>query len=350
MNLRRYTANFRGLSRFFFTLPVLMVVLLLLAPVASSQPVDQPFMGFLALRSQSPLQQLRFGMQHHVPWTLPTGDMALYLEHNWKNVWMYGEGEYQIDAEIHELAVRSCFGLGGDLEASIEIPFRYVSGGFLDVVIENFHDLLGIGNANREKAPRDQFSFEINPTGQPDGWSRAGDEHRNWNFGNIILGFNYSLSRLVPDPLQVAATVNVKLPTGSRTEYSGGQSLDVGLSMCVGRAFGPVYAYLSPGVVYYDDNKMIGVDLRRWHYSIFLALEYHRPDSPRSLIVQALMERGIATSFSEFTENTYEIIFAYKRHIGRATVLEIGFLENLFFFDNSPDIGFHFGITRILQL
>jgi hypothetical protein len=31
-------------------------------------------------------------------------------------------------------------------------------------------------------------------------------------------------------------------------------------------------------------------------------------------------------------------------------VLEIGFLENLFFFDNSPDIGFHFGITRRLQL
>jgi len=186
VDLRRDTANFRGLSRFFFTLPVLMVVLLLLAPVAGSQPVDQPFMGFVALRSQSPLQQLRFGMQHHVPWTLPPGDMALYLEHNWKNVWIYGEGEYQIDAEIHELAVRSYFGLGGGLEASIEIPVRYVSGGFLDIVIENFHDLLGIGNANREKAPRDQFSFEINPTGQPplaDCSGTDGTRYRHQLFG-----------------------------------------------------------------------------------------------------------------------------------------------------------------------
>ena len=102
-------------------------------------------------------------------------------------------------------------------------------------------------------------------------------------------------------------------------------------------------------MAYYTDKEMINIPLEQWHFSALLAVEYHPKTSRHSWISQLIIERGIAMEFSEFTSNTYELIFAYKRSLSDNMTLEIGILENLFFFDNSPDVGFHFGITKILK-
>jgi hypothetical protein len=37
----------------------------------------------------------------------------------------------------------------------------------------------------------------------------------------------------------------------------------------------------------------------------------------------------------------------FKTKITRYTVLEFGLIENLFFYENSPDFGVHIGITMV---
>ncbi len=67
--------------------------------------------GFFTLRSQSPIQQLRVGIQHHPPWTVPQGRWALQIQHTWKNMWLYKKDTFLIDGEIHETVVRGSYGM-----------------------------------------------------------------------------------------------------------------------------------------------------------------------------------------------------------------------------------------------
>ena len=321
-----------------------------MAGAASDRTAPPRPFGPVEIRSQSPLQQLRFGLLHHRPWVTSKGDLCVYVTDTWKNIWLYDDEFYRIDAEIHDFGVRGCYGLGRGFELAGEVPLRYVSGGFLDGLIENFHDWFGIGNAGREKYPRNDFAFEINPTGEPEDWSRANDGQRGWSLGNLVLSLTYELPYDSVRSARASITASVKLPTGTRTEFFGGQSLDYGLSLTVSRRFGPVYLYVSPGMVYYFDEEVLGIQLYRWHFSGLAALEYHRAGSSHSWFLQMLMESGIAEDYAEFSDNTYELLLGCKFRLSDSMVAEIGFLENVFFFNNSPDIGLHFGVIRRLQL
>ena len=118
------------------TFQVITVVLFLFAGVTAAD--DRPF-GFMETRSQSPLQQLRCGPLHHVPWVLATGTYSLSIRHNWKNMWLHRDGVCRIDAEVQEIVSRFRLGLGRGFEIAGELPVRFVSGGVLDGVIEGFH-------------------------------------------------------------------------------------------------------------------------------------------------------------------------------------------------------------------
>ena len=327
----------------------LLFLILFTAGNISGQSCTGGPMGFLAFRSQSPLQQLRFGMQYHPPWVAPTGTLKMYFEHLWKNMWLYKPDYYLIDAEIHEFAVRCCYGLGRNFEISAELPVRYVSGGILDRMIEGFHNGIGIDNAGRDEFPRNQFAFAINNGVGEGGWTYAGSEQTGWNIGNAVVAASYAFHDPESGGTSGVITANVKLPTGTRSEYFGGQSVDFGISLSTMSRTGNFYIYACPGMAYYTDKEMINIPLEQWHFSALLAVEYHPKTSRHSWISQLIIESGIAMEFSEFTSNTYELIFAYKRSLSDNMTLEIGILENLFFFDNSPDVGFHFGITKILK-
>jgi hypothetical protein len=100
--------------------------------------------------------------------------------------------------------------------------------------------------------------------------------------------------------------------------------------------------------VLYGQRRMIGIELNRWHRSGLLALEYHPKKSRHSAVIQVLAESGVARTFSEFRNGTYEAVLGYKYLASPATLIEIGLLENMFFHDNSPDLGLHVGVIRLL--
>jgi len=251
---------------------------------------------------------------------------------------------------VHGVSLRGCYGLGHGFGISLDVPARYVSGGILDGLIEGFHGTFGIENAERDRFPRDQFAFLINPSGRPDDWRSAGSDQIGWNLGNTVVAVTYALPVDTVRHSRATITANLKLPTGTRIHFFGGQSIDIGLSMCVGQSFGPVHLYLSPGVVYYGEREVIGVRLHQWHYSGLVAVEFHRRHSRHAFIIQTLTESGIAERFSEFSDATYELLLGYKYRVSDHATLQFGFLENLFFFNNSPDIAFHAGFVRRLGL
>ncbi|HOP06551.1 MAG TPA: DUF3187 family protein [candidate division Zixibacteria bacterium] len=320
----------------------LITVLLTIIAVYPAVGATYEPQGHIELNSQSPIQLIRCGLQHHITRVLDHGDYTIGLRHNWNNYWLYEENVFRIDGELHELSIYSRFGVGQNLELSAYLPFRYVDGGVMDGFIEGFHRTLGIGQAGRDLFDRDQFAFDVYTGKGSDGWSRLHRDQTGLKIGNAIVSCSKRLRGA--DGTATVLTVGAKLPVGNRTEYFGGQSVDVGASLATGFQYRSWFAYLSGGLVYFGDVEMLDIELRQWHYSALVALEWHRPHWRQSYIAQLLIERGVAVDFHQFSDRTYELLLGFKHRLPKNLSLEFGLLENLFKFVNSPDVGLHFAI------
>lgn len=323
-----------------------VLILTLGLDLASTSAIasEQPF-GFIENRSQSPLQQLRFGPIHHLPWILPNNSYSFSLRHNWTNMWLDKADAYHIDAEIHELNARYRVGLGHGFEIGAEFPMRYVSGGMLDGMIESFHRSFGIGNAGRDSYPRDDFAFMVKNGVGEGGWSEMETEPTGWKLGNATVALSADLGRFIPERFMGVITFEIKLPTGARIEFFGRQKIDLSLSLSTATRTGPLHWYLSSAVTYFGDDEMIDIELRRWHFSNLIGLEYTAGNGAYAWTVQLLAENGVARDFYKFSDASYEMMFGHKRHLSERLTLEVGFIENVLAFDNSPDVGFHTAVT-----
>jgi len=67
--------------------------------------------------------------------------------------------------------------------------------------------------------------------------------------------------------------------------------------------------------------------------------------SAHAWTAQILAESGVARDFHQFSDATYEVMLGYRRHLSPGVSMDIGILENILAFDNSPDIGFHTALT-----
>jgi hypothetical protein len=65
-----------------------------------------------------------------------------------------------------------------------------------------------------------------------------------------------------------------------------------------------------------------------------------------SFTLQYLGTQGVGKDLGVFSETSNEVVFGWKWEVRQAGVLEIGLLENIVVFDNSPDLGVHVGFTQ----
>lgn len=65
-----------------------------------------------------------------------------------------------------------------------------------------------------------------------------------------------------------------------------------------------------------------------------------------SLILQYLGTEGQAVDFGPFSETSNEIVVGWKWEAAPGGVLEVGLIENVVTFDNSPDFGVHAAWTQ----
>ncbi len=66
----------------------------------------------------------------------------------------------------------------------------------------------------------------------------------------------------------------------------------------------------------------------------------------QSMVVQYLVTEGLIDDLGALSELSHEITLGWKRELHPRTVLEIGMIENVYEFDNTPDFGFQFSIAR----
>jgi thioredoxin-related protein len=302
--------------------------------------------GPLALPSQSPFQALRLAMRPRTPSTLGKGQFEGRVTSTWVNIWAVDDGpiderDYTLDFEMLQTAVTLAYGILDTLEIEGEFQNRSRFGGSMDNLTQGFHDLFGVDQNGRDTVPKGEFTLQLAPPGQPavavsrddrGSFSRsvqASIQH-NVTCGNAKLpAFSYSLS--------------TRLETLDAEDL--GSDLDVGVSVAASRRFGRIYLNATLGYAWFGQDNFRGIELNDTQYSWLLAMEWRfRPK--HSLLVQHLSTEGLIDGFAPFSDASNEITLGWKWELRRRGMLEVGLVENIIEYDNSPDFGIHLGFSQ----
>ena len=296
-------------------------------------------LGPLRLQGQSFFQVLRLNM---APWCekpLKKGEFQLQTTTTWVNLWAWKPDRYLVDGEVLRVAVAVCYGITDRIQLRFEVPATLRTGGIMDPVVEKFHEALGLFNSYKEAFPRNRFRVVFRP---PEGGEyRLDARDTGIALSDLLLSAKmhlYKGTRFLP---AVLVGANLKIPTG----INEGGGVDVGGNLYLAKRLWLFYAYFGVQYTHYSREEILGIPLSQEQWSYLVALEV--PFTKRfSLLVQEFINTRVAKNFYQFSDATYEVTLGVKYRLKERTVLEFGLLENLVNYDNSPDFGFHFGITH----
>lgn len=125
-----------------------------------------------------------------------------------------GDGAVAEDYEVHRLGLLYREGFGEGLEWAVEVPWISRNGGFLDPVIDWWHEsVLGWSDRRRNGTPFGGTSIQM-PQGS---FSGSAD-----GLGDVSLFLSKSFGK------GVVGSVGLKLPTGNARQLLGSGAVDVG--------------------------------------------------------------------------------------------------------------------------
>jgi hypothetical protein len=127
-----------------------------------------------------------------------------------------------LDGETYQAVLSWQQGMGDGWQWGIELPYLSHRGGGLDALIENWHDLLGLSNSDREDWHQNQLRYLYIDHGET-----QVDRHDNSSgIGDIQLIF----SRALPwgrEEQNTSWHLSMKLPTGDEESMLGSGAVDL---------------------------------------------------------------------------------------------------------------------------
>jgi len=205
-------------------------------------------------------------------------------------------------------------------------------------------DLFGLGQAGRTEWPRNQTHIFVDPQNGNPPVSLSGSDASGVFARDLLVTLQHNVTCGTARWPAISWAVTGRYSLGNPGNLEGG-AFDVSLSAAASRRFGKFYVYLTLGYVWYGSEAFYGLELETTQVTALAAAEWRF--KPRmSFTLQYLGTQGAAKDLGVFSETSNEIVLGWKWEIRQAGVLEIGLLENIVVFDNSPDLGVHVGFTQ----
>lgn len=132
-----------------------------------------------------------------------------------------------LDAEVAHLGLIARYGLTSRTDIEVELPVSFATSGFLDSLVDTFHDLFQLPGGDRGSRGRDLYELSIAYDDQVV-WERQEDE---LELMDVPIHLTRVLRRPAGGLTGVALRFGVELPTGdeARGTGSGGTDWDVGV-------------------------------------------------------------------------------------------------------------------------
>jgi hypothetical protein len=298
--------------------------------------------GPLKLLSQSPFQSLRLGMTPLAPSTISRDEWEIFLSGTLANIWANTEDEYFLDYETINTQASLAYGITNTLKIEIAYEERRIFGGFFDSFITEFHDAFGLDQDGRDEMPYGDVNIAI--------WDDEGHLMAARDDGGIVSrGLKMTFQHNVSCGSKLLPAFSYSLQIRQELEEAGpldrDKAMDFGVSLAASKRLSDVYLYLTGGYFIYGADKAGEIKLRKNQKSGLLAVEW-RYETNRSLLVQMLVSEGQAIDLGSFSDYSYEITLGWKWEMIRSYVVELGIIENVIIYDNSPDLGVHLGMSH----
>lgn len=126
------------------------------------------------------------------------------------------------ETSVFTLVVRH--GIFERLDVGMEIPYVVQSGGGMDALINNWHDLLGLNEGGRNNAPSNQLRYLVVEGGQP----VLDLQSRKNGMGDVRLLFD---AALLEGARSLALRGSVKFSNGEEQDLIGSGGTDYALSL-----------------------------------------------------------------------------------------------------------------------
>lgn len=145
-----------------------------------------------------------------------------------------GGDEVLFDGEIWRTSVHLRRGIGAGADVEIELPVVYATSGFLDEIIEEFHDFFGMPNGGREDHPQFQYDM-VAVNGGTEAYHLEGNQ---FGMGDVPIVLTVSVLEESETRPALAVRGGIELPTGSESDGFGNGKVDYGLGFLGERSFG----------------------------------------------------------------------------------------------------------------
>jgi hypothetical protein len=129
----------------------------------------------------------------------------------------------RLDGETYRLGLQWKWGVAEDLEMAVELPLLAHGEGWMDGLIENWHDIFGLSNSDRDDWPRNHLSYRYE--------SRDGDRFlansKMSGIGDLVLSLSHTLDPETLNGSRLTLHGSLKLPTGDSDRLLGSGAADL---------------------------------------------------------------------------------------------------------------------------
>jgi len=353
--------NYLGLKKGFWRNPLCRVASLILFCVIPSWTVAEDYdtdsgmqepavvtpwnadsnigLGPLQMRSWAPLVHGRLNTVPELQRFPKAGHVFFSCVGTWVNYFCLEQNAYLIDAEVFSLIARLEYDITNRITIGVDIPVGFRGGGYLDRFIMDFHKTLGLGQHHRDEYPQNMLHIDFQ---FDDGTSYQLQREGNEFYAEDMTGFVQLLCTKGSD-LFPAVSIGIAAKIPIKTSHTVFESIDYGIYCSLSKRIRNLYFYGTLSSIYIKTIPEEFAVLKKNRLNATVVCEF-RFNKSSSFIAQYTMGGAVANTYYELSKKSHEITIGYKKRFG-TWMLELGLLENTVFFDNSPDVGFHFGIS-----
>jgi hypothetical protein len=341
------------------------------SPSAADDAVEAPepvHYGLLRVRDLTPFGLLRLDMRPAHAVSGPPDNWGVEFDIGYQNTWALSEnvrnyleslsGRRRLGpAEVQ--AIRNLPGEAYlvDLELGVlDITFHRkftnhwgvyavlsavtYNGGFLDGVIESFHDAVNLSSVGRPAVHRNDVNVildlkkaQLIQPSVPDG-----------GLLDPALGVRYT-SALTPAPWNLVVEGAVKVPIDGERPFLSTGHADFGMQVTLQRFLRRHAAYASLAAVYTHSSDVAPTYGTQVVPTLVLGYEYkatERTNLNAQFYASPSVFKPSDTDLGELRDPKYQVSLGARYRIG-GSLLTFAVTENLVNYNNSPDFGFQLG-------
>lgn len=250
-------------------------------------------------------------------------------------------GIFFVDGELYRTALAFRRGVGKGVQLELVVPVLSFQGGIVDSLVEEFHSTFGFDQVGRLGVPQDSFTVYAR--------SREAEviveKDPGLVLGDVVLGAKFRVRGSAEERWRLGLETQVKLPTGGAEPLGTSGSTDFGAQLLLTRYYAKACIHGSLGLLALGASDQLGLGSQTIT-SGMIAYERALGSAISGLAQVTISESPFADlELSGLDRTSQQVTLGIKKVIKRQ-VLFVGLTENFGAFNNTPDVGFHVGLTR----